>query len=68
MTWQRTYREWGNGRVLRGVVHYMVGGRALCGYRPHTSTTMVPVKADDNARSCETCVLLAEGYEDGRRW
>lgn len=66
--WKQTQRSWGNDRTLRGVVHYMLDDKALCGYRPHASTTMVPVSDADNARSCETCVLRSGGYLEGRRW
>lgn len=57
MTWMRTHRQWGNGRTIRGVAHYMVwtgdgtvegsaqtgtGLVALCGYVPHEKTKMWP--------------------------
>jgi hypothetical protein len=66
--WHRTYREWGNGRVIRGVVHYMMGEKALCGYKPHPRTEMVPIGMEERAPDCEKCVLRAGGYMEGRRW
>lgn len=64
MTWMQTHREWGNGRVLRGVAHFFVlPDRALCGYRPHVNTEMVPLEPDSDVRSCVTCLMRAEPYE-----
>lgn len=60
-SWERTDREWGNGRSLRGNAHLMERGVALCGYRPHERTRMRPVEAErlefdpHNPRAVQAC-------------
>lgn len=62
--WYQARRQRRDGSEKIGIVHYLTGRKALCGYVPNASTEMVRIPLDSNDRSCETCIVRSDPYDD----